>query len=336
MDIELPVVAAPMAGGPSTPALVLAAVRVGGLGFLAGGYRTPQALIEDIAAVRPAGRGRFGVNLFAPNPVRIDPASYARYADLLAGEAQRYGVALPAYPVEDDDHWPDKVDLLLADPVPVVSFTFGIPPRSVFAAFRRVGTRTVQTVTSVEEANAAAEAGADELVVQSAAAGGHWGTLTPTRPPATICLPDLVAGVRRSVGLPLIATGGLADPGQVAAVLSAGAGAVMVGTALLRADEAGTSPVHRAVLADHGGRTTIVTRAFTGRPARALRNRFTDRFSESAPIGYPALHHLTGPVRRAAAKAGDPESVHLWAGTGFRSTAAGPAADILERLVGRG
>lgn len=332
LGVSLPLVAAPMAGGAGTPALVTAVARAGGLGLLAAGYKTPQALAEEIATVAAASV-TFGVNLFAPNPVPVDPAAYQRYADLLAVEAARHGVTLPAAPVEDDDHWQDKLDVLRADPVPLISFTFGIPGRDDLAALRATGALLVQTVTGVDEAKAAAEAGLDALAVQATAAGGHSGTLTPTRPVADTALPDLVAAIRHAVDLPLIAAGGVATAADAAAAVRAGAAAVAVGTALLRCDEAGTSAVHRAALADPARSGTVVTRAFTGRPARALRNDFTDRYGELAPYGYPAVHHLTAGLRRAAAAAGDAERVHLWAGTGFRHATAEPAAAILTRLA---
>jgi nitronate monooxygenase len=332
---DLPVLAAPMAGGPGTPELVAAAAKAGSMGFLAAGYKAPAAVAAEIAAVDGVP---FGVNLFAPNPLPVDAAEYRSYAELLAPEADRYGVALPAAPVEDPpddpDGWHDKIDVLRAHPVGLVSFTFGLPPAADLATLRATGAVLVQTVTSAAEARAAAEAGLDALVVQSAAAGGHSGTLTPREPVPEVALPDLVAAVRAAVDLPIVAAGGIGTAAGVAAALGAGATAVAVGTALLRCAEAGTSATHRAALADPartGG--TVRTHAFTGRPARGLRNEFTDRYDELAPYGYPALHHLTSPMRRAAAAAGDPERVHLWAGTGYRHATEEPAAAILTRLA---
>jgi NAD(P)H-dependent flavin oxidoreductase YrpB (nitropropane dioxygenase family) len=334
LGVDVPLIAAPMAGGAGTPALVVAAARAGGLGFLAAGYKTPQALEAEITTVG-AAEVPFGVNLFVPNPVPIDSAALRRYADLLAAEAGRHGVTLDPVPVEDDDRWQDKLDVLRARPVPVISLTFGIPSRADLAALRATGALLVQTVTSIEEAKAAAAAGVDALAVQAAAAGGHYGAFDPSAPVTGTALTDLVAAIRHAVDLPLIAAGGLSTPQDVAAVVSAGADAAAVGTVLLRSDEAGTSAVHRAALTDPDRTGTVVTRAFTGRPARALRNEFTDRYGELAPYGYPAVHHLTAGLRRAAAAAGDPERVHLWAGTGYRRAADGPAAAILTGLAAR-
>ncbi|WP_411089161.1 nitronate monooxygenase [Streptomyces sp. 061-3] len=333
LGVSTPILAAPMAGGPTTPALVTAAARANSLGFLAGGYRTADALAEQIAKVRSDDVG-FGVNLFTPNPVPVDPEAFRRYARAVAPEARTYGIDVQAAGiVEDDDHWSDKIDLLLSDPVPAVSFTFAIPEAAVIAALRAAGTLVVQTVTSATEARLAAEAGVDLLAVQASAAGGHSGTLTPQHIPAPVPLTDLLGEVRQAVSLPLVAAGGVATPADVTGALHAGATAVMVGSVLLRADEAGTSRPHRAALADPARRRTVVTRAFTGRPARALRNDFTDRYTGLAPAGYPALHHLTSPMRRAAAVADNPERINLWAGTGYRHATAEPAGQILQGLA---
>ena len=335
VGVVLPVLAAPMAGDPGTRALVGAAASVGSLGFLAAGYKTAEALATNIAAVR-SSVSTFGVNLFAPNSLPVDGDDFRRYRQAIRVEADRYGIDLGAgEPLDDDDQWRAKVDLLVADPVPVVSFTFGLPEPAVVTALRAAGTLVVQTVTSVDEAVAAAASGADVLAVQASAAGGHSGTLTPGIRPPSVALTELVAAVRNAVSLPIIAAGGLATAGDVAAVVHAGADAVMVGTALLRTDEAGTVPAHRAALADPAARGTVVTRAFTGRSARSLRNDFIDRYDAIAPAGYPAIHHLTTPLRKAAAAAGDAERLHLWAGTGYRSAADGPAGTVLAGLAER-
>ena len=334
--VRLPVLAAPMAGGPGTPALVIAAARAGSLGFIAAGYKTPEDLAAQLDQVGVAGVP-CGVNLFSPNPVPADLAEFQRYARLMRREADRYGVALPdGGPVEDDDRWHDKVDLLRARQVPAVSFTFGLPPASDLTALRRTGALLIQTVTSPAEADAAARAGLDAVAAQAASAGGHSATFTPHRPPPALPAAELVAAVRHVTALPILAAGGIATPAEVAAVLLAGADAVAVGTALLLSDEAGTSATHRAALADPDRRGTVVTRAFTGRPARGLRNEFIDDYEPVAPYGYPALHHLTSGIRKAAAAAGDPERVHLWAGTGYSHAATGPAGAILTALASAG
>ena len=330
--MSIPLIAAPMSGGPTTPAMVSAATQAGGLGLLAAGYKTVDAIEAEIKSVRSEGIP-FGVNVFTPNPLPVDPDSYRAYAAIMQREADQFGLSLPPEPIEDTDKFDEKIALLLDDPVPMVSFTFGIPPRSVIAALRQAGSVVVQTVTTAEEAAQARDAGVDMLAVQAAVAGGHSGTLSPRRPLTPVPLVDLVEQIVATVGLPVLAAGGLATPSAVADVIRAGAAAAVVGTVLLRADESGASATHQAALTDPSRTETVLTHAFTGRPARGLRNAFIDAHEAQAPLGYPALHYLTSPLRKAAAAAGKPDYVHLWAGTGYRNATAEPTSDILRRLA---
>jgi NAD(P)H-dependent flavin oxidoreductase YrpB (nitropropane dioxygenase family) len=330
----LPLAAAPMAGGPTTVRLAAAATEAGAFGFLAAGYKTPEAMAAEIAELRGTTES-FGVNLFAPNVIPIAQAEYRRYAGRLQAEADRYALDLSAIPPRsDDDGWQDKLDLLLADPVPVVSVTFGIPKPADVAALHRAGSRLLVSVTTVAEARAAAEAGADALVVQGSDAGGHNGTHDPLRRITPTRTGDLTRSVTAATGLPVLAAGGVDGPQAVTALLDAGAGAVAVGTLLLRTDESGASRTHQDALADPAFTDTVITRAFTGRYARGLRNRFIDDHEADAPAGYPAIHHLTRDLRRAAAAAGDPHRLHLWAGTGYRNARSEPAHAVIDRLAG--
>ncbi|MEU8263657.1 nitronate monooxygenase [Micromonospora sp. NPDC048999] len=332
LDSPLPIVAAPMAGGPTTIALAAAVASVGGFPFLAGGYKTPDALAAEIGQVRALGVP-FGVNLFVPAQDQPDETAFSVYAAELRSEADAYGLQLDAVPVADDDRWAEKVELLIADPVPVVSLTFGLPDPTAIAALRRAGSRVLATVTTPEEAVAARNCGVDGLFVQGPDAGGHSATFAPTRTPEPIKTAELVRRVRAAVDLPVIAAGGVDGPEAVRRLLDADAQAVAVGTLLLRTDEAGTSPTHKAALADPAFGETVITRAFTGRPAHALRNGFIDRHQQAAPVAYPAVHHLTRALRQAAGKAGDADRLHLWAGTGYRNAPTGPAADVIRRLA---
>ncbi|OBF91788.1 2-nitropropane dioxygenase [Mycobacterium sp. 852002-51163_SCH5372311] len=332
--MSFPVVAAPMSGGPTTPAMVCAATRAGGLGMLAAGYKSTAAVADEIKQVRAEGVA-FGVNVFAPNPLPVDPDSYRTYAAIIQREADQFGLALPPNPIEDDDQFDAKIALLLDNPVPIVSFTFGIPPSNVIGALQKAGTLVMQTVTTADQATRARAAGVDLLAVQASTAGGHSATLTPRQPVAATPIADLVRSVTQAVDIPVVATGGIATPEDVVEVIRAGAAAAMVGTVLLRASESGASATHQAALVDPQRSETVLTRAFTGRPARGLRNTFIDAHEAQAPLGYPAIHYLTSPLRKAAATAGKPDFVHLWAGTGYRHASAEPTADILQKLAAK-
>jgi len=321
-DLHVPVVAAPMAGGATTPELVAAVAAAGGLGFVAGGYLTQDALRERIAAVRALSDRAFGVNLFVPGPVRED--GVAAYAERL--RAAGYA---PGEPRHDDDGYPAKLALLLAEPVPVVSFTFGCPGAQVIGALQDAGTEVAVTVTGPAEARLAVAAGADALVVQGTEAGAHRGTFVddPDDPAGGEALGLLVALrlVAAVTDRPLVAAGGIVDGSGVAAVLAAGAVAAQLGTAFLACPEAGTRPAHRAALTAADGPPTAFTRAWTGRTARGIRTDFADTHGPAAPAAYPQVHHLTAPIRAEHGPA-------PWAGQAYPLVRTLPAAELVGLL----
>ncbi|GLY15251.1 oxidoreductase [Kineosporia sp. NBRC 101677] len=331
LNSTLPIVAAPMAGGPSTVALAHAVASAGAFPFLAGGYKSPQALSAEIEQLRASGTG-FGVNLFVPSTAPVDATAFAAYARELEEEGVAHGLQLDPSPVIDDDHWREKIALLVRHPVPVVSLTFGLPDAADITALKNAGSSVLASVTTPQEARLAADAGVDGLMVQGLAAGGHSATFDPTQLPEPVDTDVLVRRVLQTVDLPVVAAGGVDGPEAVRRTLQAGAQAVAVGTLLLRTDEAGTSATHKQALGDPAFAETVLTRAFTGRPARALRNGFTDRHPQG-PNAYPAVHHLTRALRQAAGKAGDADRLHLWAGSGWRNAPTGPAADVIRRLA---
>jgi nitronate monooxygenase len=317
--LEIPIVLAPLAGGPSTPELAAAVSGAGGLGFLAAGYLSAEEMGKRIARTRELTSRPFGVNLFVPGPV-ADPETYTPYVERLQSEGLGIGEAKT-----DDDHWEAKLALLEADPPAVVSFTFGCPTPDVLARFH-----SWVTVTSSEEARAAVEAGASALVVQGSEAGGHRGSWVDTPDLEPIGLHALLQLI--DVDVPLVASGGIATAAAVRAVLALGASAAQIGTAFLRAPEAGTSRPHRDALASDT--PTELTRAFSGRLARGIRNRFLEEHRD-APIAYPEIHYVTAPVRAQARKDGDASLINLWAGEAHELAQERPAADIARALAGQ-
>lgn len=324
-QLKVPVIAAPMAGGASTPQLVAEVARAGGFGFLAGGYLTVEALADQVTATTALTSEPFGVNLFVPGTK--SSADLGAYREQVRGATG----AEPGEPRWDDDAYPAKLELVIALRVPVVSFTFGLPLVDEVRRLKAAGSTVVVTVTTPAEAAQAARIGADALCVQGADAGGHRGTLTDDGvSPGGGELFGVLAAlrlVRAAVDLPLVAAGGLVHGADVAAVVTAGAVAAQLGTAFLACPEAGTSEAHREALAD-GTRRTALTRAFSGRPARGLVNRFLVQHTRQAPAAYPDVHHLTKPVRAT----GDPELMSLWAGQTYSLVRAAPAGEIVRRL----
>jgi nitronate monooxygenase len=321
IDLRVPVVQAPMAGGPSTPELAAAVSNAGGLGFLAAGYLPPDKLRDQIRRTRELTDEGFGVNLFVLEARAVDDAALAAYAR----ELERYGVELDK-PLYDDDSFAQKIELLIDERVAVVSATFACPPPATIEALQSAGSEVWVTVTSPEEAVAARDAGADVLVAQGSEAGGHRGSWTDADGPDLTVL-ELLAALRDTIELPIVAAGGIADAGAVRAVLAAGAVAAQAGTAFLLAPEAGTNDGHRRAIA-RGGETDV-TRAFSGRRARAIVNDFV-RAHPNAPSAFPHVLFMTAPLRRS----GDPGLRNFLAGVNFTQAEELPAAEIVARLAG--
>lgn len=325
---SLPIVLAPLAGGPSTPELCAAVSEAGGLGFLAAGYLTAADLATRVERTRDLTDRPFGVNVFVPGKPG-EAADVEAYAQRLAGEANRAGVGL-GEPRADDDDWDAKLDLLTETGVAVVSFTFGCPSPQTVGRMQRSGAEVWVTVTSRDEARQAETAGSDCLVVQGAEAGGHRGGFGADD--EGVGLLSLLQLVKATTAVPLVATGGIMTGVGLAAALAAGARAGALGSAFLRCPEAGTSDVHRQALA-RGDRPTALTRAFTGRLARGIENRFLEEHSAEAPSGYPQVHHLTAPLRAHGRSVGDGDLVNLWAGEAYALAAERPAAEITQQIA---
>ena len=300
-----------MSGGPTTPALAAAVSDAGGLGFLAAGYRTPEQLAADLAETRRLTDQPFGVNVFAHRSDPVDVTATARAWGLDPTAA--------AWSDDDDDA---KLALLAADPPAVVSFTFGLP--DPLPDLPEVWV----TVTSVDEARRAEHA--DALVVQGYEAGGHRASWVDTDAREDVGTLALLALVRATTDVPLVATGGIADGAGIGAVLAAGASAAMLGTAFLLCPEAATVPAHRERLLSEA--PTALTRAFSGRLARGIDNAW-QRAHADAPLAYPEIHHLTSAMRAEARASGDADRFNLWAGQAHALARALPAGELVQVLL---
>ncbi|GAA2474218.1 MULTISPECIES: nitronate monooxygenase [Actinomycetes] len=330
-----PIVQAPMAGGVSGPELAAAVSEAGGLGFLAAGYKTADGVYQEIKRLRSLTDRPFGVNVFMPQPEYAESGAVEVYAHQLAGEAAWYETELGDPDSGRDDGYDAKLAVLLDDPVPVVSFHFGVPSRQALERLRRAGTFTLVTATTAEEAVAVERAGADAVIAQGVEAGGHQGTHrdVPENDGTGLGLLSLITQIREAVHIPVVAAGGIMRGAQIAAVLAAGASAAQLGTAFLATPESGAPAVHKEALTNPLFVRTELTRAFTGRPARGLVNRFLREHGPYAPAAYPEINHLTSPLRKAAAKAGDAQGMALWAGQGHRLARDLPAGQLVEVLA---
>jgi nitronate monooxygenase len=335
LGIEHPIVLAPMGGGPSTPELVAAVSNAGGLGILGSPYMTPGEITDAVRRIRALTDRPFGVNLFAGGWAQPTDVDAAAMLAMLAGAHTRLGIPAPELPQVPPDPFPAQFEAVMEARPAVFTFTFGIPAAEVLARVREAGIASWGTATTVEEARLLADAGADAVIAQGAEAGAHRGTFAAPFDDAMVPALELVAGIAREVRIPIVAAGGVMDGRDVAAALAAGASAAALGTAFLVSPESATSEAHkRAILAARSD-TTVITRAFSGRPARGLSNEWINRVAarEDAILPYPLQNALTRPMRNAAGKQGEAGFLSLWAGTGVARARAMPAAELVRTLV---
>jgi nitronate monooxygenase len=336
LGIDLPIVQAPMAGGPTTPALVAAVSNAGGLGSLGAAYLDPDTIRQTGAEIRALTDRPFAINLFMAENGSASPAQIDRANALMAGYRQELG--LDGAPPDGTGGIIDsaaQVDAVLAVRPAVFSFTFGMAPPPVIQACRQVGIVTIGTATNLAEARALADAGIDAIAAQGSEAGGHRGTFLGRFEDALIGAGTLTRQIARAVDRPVIAAGGIMDGNGIAAALLLGADAVIMGTAFLCCPEAGTSAAYRRALLSPDAVDTAVTRAFSGRPARGVVNRFLRELAphEHELPPYPITNALTRDIRQAAARQDRPEFLSLWAGQGAALCRTLPAADLIAALV---
>ncbi|WP_201504496.1 NAD(P)H-dependent flavin oxidoreductase [Psychrobacter aestuarii] len=343
LNIDYPIIQAPMAGGATTPELVATVSNFGALGALGAGMTAPKTLAAQIDTIKRLTQRPFMVNLM----VLSHAESTTFDAPMPDWLREYYQTAMPdedidaLLPEQPAPLFAEQLDVLYRHPVPVASFTFGIISREAVQGLQALGTRVIGTANHPKEALAWAEVGADAVCVQGAEAGGHrGGWLTESMRDPMPLLP-LLEGTRALTEIPLIATGGLMSADDIRTVLDAGAAMAQLGTAFLTTDKSGIHPTYKQGLlaASRGTRSsdTRLTRLFSGKMARGLVNDYMQsmaRFDDAAQLpAYPQLNAMTKPMRAHAAKIGDAEHLSLWAGQGVREVKDEPTTTLLTRLV---
>ena len=335
LNIELPIIQGPLGGGPSTPELVAAVSNAGGLGSLGAAYLAPDQITEAILRIRSLTKNPFQVNLFAGGwdaDARADPAPML---EILAEIHHTLGLPAPTRPLPNADPFPEQFEAVLEARPPIFSFTFGIPQAESIARLKKRGIVILGTATTVQEARLLAAAGVDAVVAQGAESGAHRGTFAAPFEACMVPTLDLVRAVAAAVDLPVIATGGLMDGRDIRAALEAGASAAALGTAFLACPESGAAEAYKQAILTARKDTTVITRAFSGRPARGLPNEFIHKLTgrENAILPYPLQNALTRAMRTAAAKQGNPEFLSLWAGQGVARSRSMPAGELVAQLA---
>lgn len=319
-EMTIPVVLAPMGGGPSTPELAAAVSNAGGLGSLAAAYSSPEKIEQDIARIRELTKRPFVVNLFSPLRQLPIANGVDAVAQFLRPYHERLGLKAPELPQKPIEDFDQQLEAVAKARPAAVSFTFGLLPPEAMERLKAEGVYLMGTATTVEEARQLEQAGVDAVVAQGSEAGAHRGTFAVEAEEALIGTVALVPQVADAIKIPVIASGGIMDGRGIVAALALGASAVQMGTAFLACKEAGTSAAYRAALLKAREDQTTLTRAFSGKMARGLRNEYIERWNASglAHLAYPWQNAFTQPMRRAAAQAKQPALLSLWAGQGVR------------------
>lgn len=332
--LQVPVIQAPMAGGPTTPRLVAAVCNSGAMGSVAAAYLSADEIDREIASVRRLTSRPFAVNLFSRDPDQPLGGDIKAVTGWLAGQHERLGLGPPVMPDAPQHDFDHQLDAILAHPVAAISFTFGLLPPPRVRQIKDRGIYLIGTATTVREARALEESGCDAVVAQGSEAGAHRGTFLSTAAQAMVGTVALVPQVVDAVRVPVVASGGIMDGRGVVAALALGAAAVQMGTAFLTCDEAGTSPAYRQALLEASEDQTVLTDAFSGRAARGVRNRFIEEFAATGlqALTYPWQNALTRDLRRRAAATGDAGALALWAGQGVRLLRPRTAEQLIRDL----
>jgi nitronate monooxygenase len=331
LGVRVPIIQAPMAGGPDTPALAAAVIDAGGLGSLGCAYLSDAQIDAVVSDLRQRTRGSFALNLFVRADEPSDESAAARVAPILDRFRRELGLGAPK-PAKAAPSYPAQLAAVIRAKPRVWSFTFGAPTAEEVATVRATGILVVGTATTLDEAEALESLGVDAICAQGSEAGGHRGTFLGRYEDALVGTMALTRAIVGRVRLPVIAAGGVMDGAGIRAALSLGATAVQLGTAFLLCPEAGTHVSHRAALTSPMARRTVVTRGFSGRAARGLRNALSDAFETIAAAPFPQQQALTAELRAAAAAQGATHLMQLWAGQGAPMLRELPAAELVRVL----
>lgn len=338
LDIERPIIQAPMAG-ISTPAMAAAVADAGGLGSIGVGAVNAAAAGEMIAAVRARSGRSLNVNLFCHQPAKADAAREAAWLERLRPEFNRFGAEPPGAIREIYQSFLEDEAMLatlLAARPKVVSFHFGLPSADWVMALREAGIVLLGSATSLAEARLVASAGVHAVVAQGYEAGGHRGMFDPDGDDSQLGTMALTRLLVRALDIPVIAAGGIMDGAGIAAVLRLGASAAQLGTAFVATDESAADEGYRAALFSEAAHHTVMTRAVSGRPARCLANRFTALGQGVVSVDVPSypIAYDAGKALHAAAKGtGDFTYGAQWAGQGAPLARSHSVASLMAELI---
>jgi nitronate monooxygenase len=340
LGIEYPIVQGPFGGGLSSARLVAAVSNAGGLGSFGAQGMTPNRIREVVGEIRALTTLPFAVNLWiSTEDAGVIGATRSTYDAALVPLAPFFSelrVPPPTLPWHDWATFDEQVSALLDARPPVFSFVFGVPPAHVIDECRRRSIVTIGTATTVEEAVALEGSGVDVVVATGFEAGGHRPSFLRSPESSLTGLFSLLPQVCDAIDIPVIAAGGIADGRGVAAALALGADGVQIGTAFLACEESNAPPAHREALFDARAAPTVLTRAFSGRLARGLRNTLADALEDRAAafLPYPLQSQRVGALRDEAIRRGRIDLISLWSGQSGRLLRHRQAKQLFQDLVG--
>jgi len=334
LGIEHPIIQAPMAGSDS-PALAAAVANAGGMGSIGCAMMSPTQIREAHAMARGATNRTVNLNFFTHARPQEDDQKAARARALMTPFYMELGLGEVPEIVETSAPFGEpQFEALMEIRPRVASFHFGLPEARFVGALKAAGTVILCSATTAAEARDLEARGVDAVIAQGWEAGGHQGFYRKPQP-SQIGTMALVPQVADAVKVPVIAAGGIADGRGIAAALALGAAGVQIGTAFLTCAESAAPPAHRAALMAADGADTRMTRAFSGRPARGIVNRYMAAMAphEDELPDFPLMNTVTGPLRRASAAAGSPDYIALWAGQAVGLNRETTVAGLVDRLV---
>lgn len=334
LNIELPIIQAPMAGGATTPELVAAISNAGGLGSLGAGYMNAEELKTAILKIKSLTNKPFAVNLFIPEKYSVtnDQLENARKAAQIACSDLDFNIPNISPPFSPS--FEDQISIIFEENIPVLSFTFGILENSLIQYFHKKGVTLIGTATTLNEAIELEKSNVDIICAQGKEAGGHRGTFIGPAEKALIDISSLTSLLTKSIKAPVIAAGGIMDAKAILNMLSLGASAVQMGTAFLCCEESGIHPAYKQLLLESTSNATTLTRAFSGKLARGLNNQFIKNMQlyENDIVAYPVQNALTNAMRKEAKLKNNTDYMSMWAGENASLCQAIPAADLIAKL----
>ncbi len=336
LNIEYPIIQAGMAGGSTTPELIANVSNAGGLGTLGAAYMKPEDIKQAVSDIRKLTDKPFAVNLFCvENGNAPDDGIKDKVKEELLRIGKSIGISESDIQFNAADYFEEQFKVLMEENVPVISTAFGLLADDKVREAKGNGRIITSMITTVEEAILAERSGSDIIIAQGSDAGGHRSTfdLTKYENGADVGTFSLVPQVADNVSIPVVAAGGATDGRSLAAALALGASGVQIGTRFLSSEESGIHKVYKQKLFDSQEDDTVITKTFSGRPARGIFNKFIAEFSVGA-LAYPYQNSATKSIRGAAAKKDNAEYMSLWAGQNLRPIVKEQsAAEIIEEIV---